>query len=121
MISFHQMEHICSNSHYFHTEFMTKYPWIRQEWLIAMKGMIVSSTDAYLSDANKCLGRSRHRWISKSNHPYFSRSIKTKCTHLRSFLWELDRAVQWVARPSQQAWFKTKDPHRPSADAWLLV
>src|SRR5450755_2673447 len=55
MIAFHKMLHFCSDSHYFNTEFMTKNPGIRKEWLIAMKGVVVSSADAYLSNANKCL------------------------------------------------------------------
>lgn len=50
--AFHKMMHFCSNSHYFNTEFMTKNPWIRKEWLIAMKGVVVSSAHAYLSNAN---------------------------------------------------------------------
>jgi hypothetical protein len=28
--------------------FHNKNPWIRKEWLIAMKGVVVSSADAYL-------------------------------------------------------------------------
>lgn len=52
IIAFHKMMHFCSNSNYFNTEFMTKNPWIRKEWLIAMKGVVVSSAHAYLSNAN---------------------------------------------------------------------
>ena len=52
MIPIHKMVYVCSNSYYFDTKFMTKNPWIGKEWLIAMKGVIIGSTDAYLPDAN---------------------------------------------------------------------
>src|SRR5438105_1646719 len=78
VIAFHQMEHVCSDSHDFSTEFMAKNLRIRKEWLIAMKGVVVSSTDTDLSNANQCLCRFRHRWIRKSNHLYLPRSIKAK-------------------------------------------
>jgi hypothetical protein len=86
IIAFHKLAHFCSDSHYFNTEFMTKNPWIRKEWLVAMKGVVVGPADAYLSNANKYLCGSRHRWIRKSNHSYLTGSIKAECTHLRSFL-----------------------------------
>jgi hypothetical protein len=85
-IAFHKIACFCSDIHYFNSEFVTKNPWIRKEWLIAMKGVVVSSTDTYLPDANKCLCRSGYRWIGKRNHAYLTRSIKAKRSHLRSFL-----------------------------------
>src|SRR5579884_419522 len=73
IVALHEMAHVCSNGHYFNTEFVPKNSRIRKEWLVAVKGVVVGSADADLPDANQRLCGSGHRWISTSNQPYLTR------------------------------------------------
>jgi hypothetical protein len=63
-------------------KFMPQYAWIAKEWLVSAVGMVVSSADTNLLDANNRLGWTRRRRIGHRSQMKIAWIIEDNSAHL---------------------------------------
>jgi hypothetical protein len=93
-IPYPTLTHITANRHDLNAQFMSEHPGIGKEWLITMKRVVVSATDAHLPDAHDGLSGRWHKWFGHGERAKFTRSFENDTTHLFSLSFQILTAVR---------------------------